>query len=100
MSNRLKKNRRGPTSADGAEHTEKTWSADEQKLADRRLSVFQAKENLHKRNRPVWRRTDVLLGRWVSSVGLVCQGNVGPRRCRREPTPQYAFVATSSSSSA
>ncbi|ROL43328.1 TBC1 domain family member 15 [Anabarilius grahami] len=37
---------------------------------------------------------------WVSSIGLVCQGNFGPRRCRREPTPQSAFVATSSSKSA
>ncbi len=44
------------------------------------------------------RRTDVLLGRRVSSTnGLVCQGNFGPRRCRREPTLQSAFVATSSS---
>ncbi|ROK23408.1 Guanine nucleotide-binding protein G(q) subunit alpha [Anabarilius grahami] len=46
------------------------------------------------------RRTDVLLGRQLSSVGLVCQGNFGHRRCRREPTPQSAFVATSSSASA
>ncbi len=46
------------------------------------------------------RRTDVLIGRRVSSVGLVCQGNLGPRRCRREPTPQSAFIATSSSASA
>ncbi|ROI15844.1 ATP-binding cassette sub-family B member 7, mitochondrial [Anabarilius grahami] len=43
---------------------------------------------------------DVLLGRWLSSVGLVCQGNFGPRRCLREPTPQSAFVATSSLASA
>ncbi len=40
-------------------------------------------------------RTYVLLGSWVSSVSLVCLGNFGPRRCRREPTPQFAFVATS-----
>ncbi|ROL45008.1 hypothetical protein DPX16_19948 [Anabarilius grahami] len=39
---------------------------------------------------------DVLLGRQLSSIGLVCQGNFGPRRRRREPTPQSAFVATSS----
>ncbi|ROL55049.1 Nectin-1 [Anabarilius grahami] len=43
------------------------------------------------------RRTDKLLGRWLSRVGLVCQGNFGHRRCRREPTPQSAFIATSSS---
>ncbi|ROL44343.1 Transmembrane protein 47 [Anabarilius grahami] len=36
---------------------------------------------------------------WLS-VGLVCQGNFGPRHCRLEPTPQSAFVATSSSASA
>jgi len=29
----------------------------------------------------------------------MCQGNFGPRRCRREPTMQSAFVATSSSAS-
>ncbi|ROJ42274.1 N-acyl-aromatic-L-amino acid amidohydrolase (carboxylate-forming) B [Anabarilius grahami] len=46
------------------------------------------------------RRTDVLLGRRLSSVGLVCQANFGPRLCRREPTPQSAFIATSSSASA
>ncbi|ROL41520.1 hypothetical protein DPX16_6918 [Anabarilius grahami] len=46
------------------------------------------------------RRTDVLLGRRLSSVGLVCQGTFGYRRCRREPTLQSAFVATSSSVSA
>ncbi len=46
------------------------------------------------------RRMDVLLGHRVSSIGLVCQGNFGPRRCRREPTPQSAFVATSLSASA
>ncbi len=45
-------------------------------------------------------RTDVLLVRWVSSVGLMCQGNFGPRRCWREPTLRSAFVATSSSASA
>jgi len=45
-------------------------------------------------------RTDVLLGHRVSSIGLVCQGNFGPRRCRCEPTPQSAFVATSLSVSA
>ncbi|ROL29818.1 hypothetical protein DPX16_0875 [Anabarilius grahami] len=43
---------------------------------------------------------DVLLGHRVSSVSLVCQGNFGHRRCRREPTPQSAFVTTSSSASA
>ncbi|ROL42023.1 hypothetical protein DPX16_19872 [Anabarilius grahami] len=43
---------------------------------------------------------DVLLGRRLFSVGLVCQDNFGHRRCRREPTPQFAFVATSSSASA
>ncbi len=41
-------------------------------------------------------RTDVLLGRRVSSVGLVCQANFAPRHCRREPTPQSAFLTTSS----
>ncbi|ROI74341.1 Transmembrane and coiled-coil domains protein 1, partial [Anabarilius grahami] len=46
------------------------------------------------------RRTDVLLGRRLLSVALMCQANFGPRRCRREPTPQSAFVATSSSASA
>ncbi|ROL52913.1 hypothetical protein DPX16_8476 [Anabarilius grahami] len=46
------------------------------------------------------RKTDVLFGRRLSNVGLVCQGNFGPRRCRRQPTPQSAFVATSSSTSA
>ncbi|ROJ25407.1 Ragulator complex protein LAMTOR1 [Anabarilius grahami] len=40
------------------------------------------------------RRTDVLLGRRLSSVGLVCQANFGHRCCRREPTPQSAFVTT------
>ncbi|ROL41174.1 NAD-dependent protein deacetylase sirtuin-3, mitochondrial [Anabarilius grahami] len=34
---------------------------------------------------------------WLSSVGLVCQANFGHRRCRREATPQSAFIATSSS---
>ncbi len=43
------------------------------------------------------RRTDVLLGRRVSSVGLVCQGKFGPRRCQCESTLPSAFVATSSS---
>ncbi|ROL50519.1 CLOCK-interacting pacemaker [Anabarilius grahami] len=43
---------------------------------------------------------DVLLGCWLSSVGLVCQGNFRPKRCRCEPTPQSAFVDTSSSASA
>lgn len=37
-------------------------------------------------------RTDMLLG----VLSLVCQGNFGPIRCRREPTPQSAFFATSS----
>ncbi|ROL44620.1 hypothetical protein DPX16_18331 [Anabarilius grahami] len=39
------------------------------------------------------RRMDVLLGRWVWSVGLVCQGNFGPRLCRRSLTlpTQSAF---------
>ncbi|ROJ25409.1 hypothetical protein DPX16_3574 [Anabarilius grahami] len=46
------------------------------------------------------RRTDVLLGRRLLGVTLVCQANFGPRRCRHEPTPQSAFVATSSSVSA
>ncbi|ROL49294.1 hypothetical protein DPX16_4345 [Anabarilius grahami] len=36
----------------------------------------------------------MLLGCLVSSVGLVCQGNFGPRRCGREPTPQSAFIGT------
>ncbi|ROL44297.1 hypothetical protein DPX16_8719 [Anabarilius grahami] len=31
-----------------------------------------------------------------SSKCLVCQANFGHRRCRREPTPLSAFVATSS----
>ncbi|ROL53444.1 hypothetical protein DPX16_0601 [Anabarilius grahami] len=43
---------------------------------------------------------DELLGRVLLSVGLVCQGNFGPGRCRREPTPQSNFVASSSSVSA
>ncbi|ROL54322.1 hypothetical protein DPX16_10745 [Anabarilius grahami] len=38
----------------------------------------------------------MLLGRRMSSVGLVCKGNIGPRRCRHEPTPQSAFIGTSS----
>ncbi|ROJ25264.1 hypothetical protein DPX16_20077 [Anabarilius grahami] len=46
------------------------------------------------------RRTTVLLGHRLSSIGLVCQANFGPRRCRREPTPQSAYVATSLSASA
>ncbi|ROJ44573.1 hypothetical protein DPX16_4891 [Anabarilius grahami] len=46
------------------------------------------------------RRMDVLLGRRVLSISLVCQGNFGPRRCRREPTLQSAFIATSLSASA
>ncbi|ROI79334.1 hypothetical protein DPX16_7222 [Anabarilius grahami] len=39
------------------------------------------------------RRTDVLLGRQLSSVGLVCQGNFGHRRCRQVPeAPSYQLV--------
>ncbi len=40
MSNLPKKSRRGPTSAHGAVHTEKTLSANEQKLSDGRPSAW------------------------------------------------------------